>query len=107
MNLNHFRVSSSIAATAWFAALPLSLVSSLAIAPAAHAQLAPSCVTVRADPAGIITRTIHVYNGCRKQVRVKVIIAFGGDGFCSSLPANTGYSQKFVLPAKLDGLRSC
>ncbi|AFY92729.1 hypothetical protein [Chamaesiphon minutus] len=107
MNLNRFRVSSSIAATAWFTALPLSLVSSLAIAPAAHARPAPNCVSVTADRAGNITRTIRVYNSCRRQVRVKIIIAFGGDGTCVSLPANSGYKQQFLLPAKLDGLRSC
>jgi hypothetical protein len=107
VNLNHFRVSSSIAAIAWFAVLPLLLVSSLAIAPAAHAKPAPNCVTVTADPAGIVTRTIYVYNGCRHQVRVKIIIAFGGDGTCRTLPANDAYKQKFILPAKLDGLRSC
>lgn len=107
MNLNHFRVSSSIAATIWFAVLPLSLVSSLAIVPAAHAKPAPSCVTVTADPAGVVTRTIYVYNGCPKQVRVKIIIAFGPDGTCRTLPANDAYKQKFILPAKLDGLRSC
>jgi hypothetical protein len=49
MNLNHFRFSSSIAAITWCVALPLSLASSLAIAPAAHARPAPSCVTVTAD----------------------------------------------------------
>ncbi len=107
MNLNHCRVSSTIAAITWCVALPLSIVSSLAIAPAAHAKLAPSCVTVTADPIGIVTRTIYVYNGCRHQVRVKIIIAFGPDGTCRTLPANDAYKQKFVLPAKLDGLRSC
>lgn len=107
MNLDRFQVSSVIAATTWCAALPLSLVSSLAIAPAAHARPAPNCVTVTADPPGIVTRTIYVYNGCRRQVRVKIIIAFGSDGTCHTLPANDAYKQKFLLPAKLDGLRSC
>jgi hypothetical protein len=104
------------------AAVTLAVVGSLLVGPAmagtrmpvhirgvitssASGQPAPNCVTATVDNHWWGHR-VHVWNGCRYPVRVKIVMAFWPDGSCHSVPSHDGYKEDF-RGGRFDGLEDC
>ncbi len=78
---------------------------SLYIAPAS-AQSAPSCVTTNLNDRGY-TDHLRVTNGCKKSVRVKVVLAFKTDKACQTLSPGVSRDYQWSYPGRFDRLEAC
>ncbi|RVX47450.1 hypothetical protein EDD27_10385 [Nonomuraea polychroma] len=67
----------------------------------------PNCVRVW-QKSGWVTKRGYAYNGCRYNVRMKIIWAREMDGPCSTVaPGQTISSKRGRGPASFDGARAC
>jgi hypothetical protein len=66
----------------------------------------PRCVTATED-TGLLTDTVHVWNGCAFNVRVKVLVAFGPDSACTNVMSSTGFTHSYPSIGRFDGLEAC
>lgn len=77
---------------------------------AASARLAPSCVaTGFRRELGLQGEEWWISNQCRSHVRVKAIVAYGGDGPCTPLAPGQSTKFRFMdhLGSRFDRLVSC
>lgn len=66
----------------------------------------PQCVKTHLDDDGF-TDYLKVHNKCRRQVRVKVVIANGNDFACQPIRSGQVYRYQWSWPGRFDRLERC
>jgi hypothetical protein len=83
--------------------LGLSLAGIVLPATAAHAAWAPICVAVYGPP---VLQSALVRNNCSTTQNVRVIVSWGPDSSCVTLPPGWEFRYDW-WPGSYDGLESC
>lgn len=100
----------TLAGAATLGALAVSPAQAEAVSMSTAAQASfalPRCVTVW-QKVGRISKRGYAYNGCRYNVRMKIVWAREMDGPCTTVaPGRTISSKRSRGPASFDGARTC
>ncbi|GII97414.1 hypothetical protein [Sinosporangium siamense] len=68
---------------------------------------APGCVRGWVN-RGLVTQTGHARNGCHRDLRVKILWAFGADSHCMSIRHDETAKHKIPIePRRFDGVGTC